>query len=243
MKTLRPLSIVAALALLAASCSIYHPQAVDIPLIDHQGEWRVDASASVSTWVFVPDATTVGISASTGITPWLSAQVHANYGGNNNFYLQAAPGVYKRAGEKAVVEGFLGFGYGSAGYEGNKEGSSSYSYKGTYTLPFGQLNFGWRRLGPVELALGIKAGMLMPSFERLKFDADGNELDGQRLSYTTPNTLLEPQLQFRIGSENVKFALRLGYAWLSDLDNSNSEGGNGFTHDHLTLSSGLSFSF
>lgn len=229
------------LAALAASCSIYHPQAVDIPLIEQPNETRIDASAGLSFWL-LPDAITFGVTASHGFNDWLCGQVHANYGGKDNYYLQAAPGGYLRVGEKAVLEGYVGMGYGGAGYSGENDTAAYYQYKGNYLLPFAQVNFGWRHLGPFEIGFGLKSGVLQPKYEYHRFKSDGTEDLERFRSYDVSNLLLEPQLQMRLGGEHVMFTLRLSYAWLSDLLNEDSSSNN-FTYDFFTISSGLNFRF
>lgn len=244
------------LALLSAGCSIYHPQAVDIPLINHPGDTRVDASLSLSTWV-LPDVMNINATVSHGFNDWLAGQVHINYGGEN-VYGQLAPGAYLPLGEHGLLEGYAGVGMGGAWREkavvtSDSVSQSSYDYSGRFTVPFGQVNIGWHDLSGahIDLALGLKAGAYMPMFSYRKYDADGALVPADCYSYTTPNFLFEPQLLFRIGGEHVKFCLRGSFVWLSDLeggvsDNSttNSDGvANHFTADFFTLSAGLTFSF
>lgn len=239
MKKITPFLMLTALA---ASCSIYHPQAVDIPLIEQPNETRIDASAGLSFWL-LPDAVSLNLTASHGFNNWLSGQVHANYGGKDNYYLQAAPGAYLHVGEKGILEGYIGMGYGGAGYSSQNDTSASYyTYKGNFLLPFAQVNFGWRHLGPFEIGFGLKSGVLQPKYEYHRFKTDGTEDPDRFRSYNTANLLLEPQLQMRLGGEHVMFTLRLGYAWLSNMLNENSESNN-FTYDFFTLSSGLNFRF
>ena len=237
-----------ALAAVAASCSVYRPQIVDIPLIEEKGDTRIDASAGLSLGLFSASAA-FGVTATHGFTDILSGQLHANYAGGSNFYLQAAPGIHTRVGSSATFEAFAGVGYGGSGYDatttstssdGSSSSSGSYSYNGTYLLPFAQLNFGWRHLGPCEIAFGLKAGAFLPDYEYHRYNSEGAEdLDRYR-NYKTTNALLEPQLQFRVGGEKVKYTLRLGYAWLDDVMR-NSE--SNFTYDFLTVSNGITVSF
>ena len=244
--------------LLSTSCSIYHPQAVDIPLINHAGDTRVDASLAMSTWL-LPDVITVNTTVSYGFNDWLAGQVHVNYGGEN-FYTQLAPGAYLPLGEHGLLEGYVGSGFGGAWRKPTLEAGDTasstrhtYDYKGRFSVPFGQVNIGWHDLtgAHIDLALGLKAGAYMPDFTYREYDADGNYLPNESYNYRTPSFLFEPQLVFRIGSENVKFCLRGSFAWLSDLEggtssnsNANSSGGvNNFTADFFTLSAGLNFSF
>lgn len=239
-----------ALLPLLASCSIYHPQAVDIPLINHAGDVRVDANVSMSAWL-VPDATNLNLTGSFGITDVLAGQVHANYGGDNA-YVQAAPGLYFPVGQKFVFESYAGFGYGGIWRNGDgvssrkKEESSytsEYSYSGKYMLPFVQLNGGWHDIGAVHFgfAVGLKVGAYMPDFNYAEYDIDGNALVNRAEHYTKGNLLLEPQVQLGIGGEHVRWVTRFGFSWLSDVTGDSSS--TTFMNDWFTVGTGLQFWF
>ena len=58
MKRIKSALIAALVGLTFASCSIYHPQSVDIPLINHAGDTRVDAAVGVSAFLMLPDVLT-----------------------------------------------------------------------------------------------------------------------------------------------------------------------------------------
>ena len=243
MKTRLLLFSAAVAAIVASSCSIYHPQAVDMPLINHKGDLRIDANASASVWLILPDAININATASYGFTDWLSGQFHANYGGDN-WYLQAAPGAYLSLGGKAVFETYLGMGYGGSNHKDSGSGSDSsssqyYIYKGHYLLPFAQFNIGWRNLGPVDIVFGMKTGLWSPDFEYNRYHADGTVMEDRYVHYNTPNFLLEPQLQLGLGGDRAKFTIRLGYTWMSDLNDASSK----MYHDFLTLGAGLTLCF
>lgn len=246
MKNCRLLPVLFCAALMATGCSIYHPQAVDIPLINHAGDTRVDVAVGTSTWV-LPDVVTFGATMSYGFNDWLAGQVHFNYGGEN-FYGQLAPGAYLPLGEHGLLEGYAGMGMGGAWRDRNEvpqtdstTTASTYDYSGRFSVPFGQLNIGWHDLtgAHIDLALGLKAGAYLPSFTYRHYDAQGALMPDESSRYTTPNFLFEPQLVFRIGGESTKFCVRLSYAWLSDI---NEGGANShFTADLFTLSVGMNF--
>ncbi len=242
----RLLTILAAAALLTlGGCSIYHPQTVDIPLINHPGDTRVDAALGVSTWL-LPDVITLGGTITYGVTEWFAVQGHINYGGDN-IYVQAAPGAYLPLGEHGVLEGYAGYGFGSSWREANTSssdttGTGTYAYSGHFGLPFGQVNIGWHDLSRahIDLAFGLKGGAYLPDYQYNRYNADGELMPDRCSHYSTPNFLIEPQLQFRIGGEHVKYCLRISMAFLSDI---NTNGGEHFTADFLTISNGLTFSF
>lgn len=236
------------LAMLTAGCTtIYHPQTVDIPLINHQGDLRVDASAGLSGIVW-PDVLTLGATASYGFTDWLAGQAHFNYGGNN-IYGQLAPGAYLRLGEKGLLEGYVGLGMGGAWRDEKSKARDTdtslfgrYDYSGSFLLPFVQGNIGWHDLanGHIDLAVGLKTGLYQPSFNFSQFDKSGNLIPDQSYRYGDANFLVEPQFEFRAGGEHVKYCLRLSFTWLSDVANG---GGGRFTYDFFTISNGITFAF
>lgn len=239
-KTILLISMVLSLA----SCSVYHPQAVDIPLINHSGDARVDVSAAMSTWI-VPDVMTLNLTASYGFNDWLTGQIHANFGGDN-YYGQAAPGFYIPLGANSVVEAYVGVGYGggwrdNVDHENSENASRNYSFSGHYLLPFVQGNFGWHDLTSlhIDIGFGIKAGGFKPDFNTFDVNDNGDEIAGTRNDYTTGNFLLEPQFMLRLGGKNMKLTFRMGYAWLSDLYSNP----NKFIYDPLTGSVGLTFFF
>ena len=249
--TMKKITLIAAfVSLMVSACSIYHPQAVDMPLINHKGDVRVEADMSMSAWL-APDAVNMNVTGSTGITDWLAGQLHFNYGGDNA-YMQVAPGAYLNLGENSVLEGYAGFGYGgvwrnadgtSSRKDGESSSSSSYAYSGRYMLPFVQANIGWHDVGAAHFgfAFGLKAGAYMPDFEYNEFNANGEAIAHRYEHYTRGNLLLEPQVQLSLGGEHVRWVSRLGFAWLSDV--SAGEGSTTFMNDWFTVGTGIQLSF
>ncbi len=244
------LTVIVAMLMTLAGCSIYHPQAVDIPLINHAGDGRIDAAIGVSTFV-LPDVVTLGGTVSYGFNDWLAGQAHLNYGGDN-IYAQLAPGAYLPLSAKSVLEGYVGLGAGSA-WRGPTQASAQpqsdtgtihfnkYGYTGGFLLPFIQANIGWHDLtnAHIDLALGLKGGAYCPDFRYEEFDDNGSHIPDNDFFYRTTNMLFEPQLQFRIGGEKIKYCLRVSIVMLGDLSN----GGGKFTTDYFTISNGLTFKF
>ena len=250
MKRIPVLSLVAAAAMAVSSCSIYHPQAVDIPLINHADDVRVDASLGLSTWV-IPDVFTLNATASYGFNDWLAGQAHFNYGGDN-LYAQLAPGAYFPLSENAVVETYVGLGLGGAwrdnissshANENDTTTFHQYGYSGNFFLPFAQANIGWHDLtaAHIDLAFGLKLGAYLPDFDYKKYDDNGNLIVGSDQTYNTANFLVEPQFLFRIGGQRMKFNVKVGFNWLSDIFGSDSYSGP-FTADLFTVSTGFTFS-
>lgn len=234
-------AIILAAVTLLASCSIYHPQSVDMPLIQQRGEVRADVAASASAWLIVPDVVTVGATGTYGVTDWMAAQLHANYG-FDNWYVHAAPGLYKPIGEKFVMESYVGFGYGGVNHtdKSSTDQSTIRSYNGSFALPFVQVDAGWRRLlNHVDIAFGIKTGVFMPNFEYIHYKQDEAHTIDHQETYTNTNMLLEPQIQLRIGGERVSFTMRYGYTWLSHMSSNSGR----MNYDRFTISAGLGFTF
>ena len=232
--------------ILFASCTVYHPQAVDIPLINHAGDTRVDASVSMSMWV-IPDAFNVNATVSHGFNDWFTGQAHINYGGDN-YYAQVAPGYYLPLGTNSVFEVYAGYGFGGVdrtddddakNYDDGTSRKSS-DFSGRYHLPFVQANIGWHDLlsSRFDIGFGLKAGAFMPDYEYHAYDANGDEILSRREVYNTGNLLIEPQLMLRFGGENVRLSVKLGMAVLSDWMNDDA---NGMIYDFLTGSVGLTF--
>ncbi|KWW32026.1 MAG: hypothetical protein AUK63_122 [bacterium P3] len=246
-KIFRLASLTLTVGILFAGCSIYHPQSVDIPLINHNGDTRVDASAALS-WMVIPSTFTVNGTVTHGFNDWLSGQLHANYGGNN-FYVQAAPGTYYPTGDHSVLEGYAGIGFGGAWSDevesnSGSANSNSFAYNGTFLLPFAQANFGWHDLtkAHIDIAVGLKVGAYLPRFSYHELGDSGEILAGTDYDYTRTNLLLEPQMLLRIGGEHLKFNIRFGMAWLNDLLDEESNARN-FYSDVVSASTGLTFFF
>ncbi len=230
--------------LLATGCSIYHPRVVDIPLIDHKGDTRMDVNMG---WTASMDPT-LGLTVSRGFTDWLSGQAHLSVG-FNNAYLQLAPGAYTRVGEKMVLEGYAGVGMASYNMERTDmdgEVDTSYHYYFTYTgsfvMPFVQGNIGWKGLanGHIDLAFSMKAGLYYPTFDYHEFLPDDTPILAHEFHYGNTNVVLEPQFQFRVGNEKVKYCFRVGVCWLSDIMQHPNDY---LMSDFLTISNGVTFSF
>lgn len=245
---MRYVFLAAVMSLTVTSCTVYHPQAVDIPLINHAGDTRVDAAMSMSMWV-VPDAFNINATVSHGFNDWFTGQAHLNYGGDN-YYAQVAPGYYLPLSSKSVFEVYAGYGFGgvdrtndddSRNYgDGTSRKSSDFS--GRFHLPFVQANIGWHDLlsSHFDIGFGLKAGAFLPDYEYHAYDDNGDEILSRREIYNTGNLLIEPQLMLRVGGKKVRFSVKLGVAVMSDWMNDDAKG---MIYDFATGSIGLTFSF
>ena len=190
---------------------------------------------------------TVGITASHGFNDWLAGQAFVSYS-FISVHSSVAAGYYRRLGEKARLECYGGIGY--SGYWTDKTADdlaqdTTKNYlsmtKGHYWLPYVQMNFGWRGLANnhIDIAFGLKTGAYLPDFTYHRYVKPGFWLSEYEARYLTPNLLLEPQLQFGVGNERLKYTVRLGVAFINNMMHGNS---SCFSYDIFTVSTGLVFS-
>lgn len=242
MKKLPLFAVIA--GLMVSGCSVYHPQSVDIPLINHQGDLRVDASLGMSWWL-LPDAFTINGTASYGFTDHIAGQAHINWSGDS-WYGQIAPGYYLPFADVFVFEGYAGLGYGrgtrdNIDKDNSDNAKNNYSFSGNYYLPFVQGNLGvtaWA-LMHLDVAVALKAGLYLPNFDYFDVDGDNNTIPGTLENYGTTNFLLEPQLLIRFGGKFIRTNLKVGLCWMSDLSYSDTK----FIYDYMTVSLGVTFCF
>lgn len=212
-----------------ASCSIYHPQVVSIPLLREKGELQLDASISAaSTFAPIPSSIGVNATGSYAINNWWAVQGFAACDMNKNFYLQAATGAFKPF-ENSVLEGYIGYGFGHSNYENTVKinGVNRYWYikTGNYNICFGQVNYGFTNLtkAHIDLGVGVKLGEFMPNIIYKKYQYVSDDFDyikhGELISdelYNTPFFFVEPQVFIRLGSEKTKFCIKAGMDFPSE---------------------------
>ena len=205
---------------------MYSPQLAEVPLIAHRGDTR--ASVAVKG-IMGLDATL-----STGITNHLALQLYGSVHDEERFYHHTALGYYT-SGDHFAVEGYLGLGYGHGHVMDLNDGTF---VRGTYMLPFAQVNLGWRNLSKAHIDCGIalKYGRFFPIFD-ISQDHYDLETDSWYTTYeysSTRNQLIEPQVFFRIGGERVKYSLQIGYSRFLTNDNA-------LYHSPLTIAMGATF--
>ncbi|MCR4738454.1 MAG: hypothetical protein K5846_09915 [Bacteroidales bacterium] len=194
-------------SVLMTSCIAYRPQVAEMPLIHEKGELQMNGSVGLSAPF--GDAY-VGTTASYGATDWLAVQAHANWNGYKGGYGHAAVGAFK-AWNRAVLEGFIGYGFGGNKWENENTGRE---FTSRYHLPFAQLEFGWAGIakGHIDIGVGVKGGCLFPNLVDWKPATEDHPESIVRS--TEPVALLEPQFFFRAGGKHLKWTLNLGYAQL-----------------------------
>ena len=188
------------ISLLMSGCIVYHPQAVDIPLISKKNDLRVDAGISI-----LPSAQAT---VSYGLTQKIAIQGFGSYGTDDSYYFQGAAGLYKNKGNNKVLEVYsgLGVGYGDA-YRDSNPGD----LMGNYQLYFAQLNYGKisSETSNLEMGFGIKTGYLHSDLS----DQNYYYKYPQNASFDTyhdESILLEPAGFIRLGSGKLKFSVKLG---------------------------------
>ena len=214
-KSIIKLALPLLLTSLFGSCVIYHPHNVDIPLLREKGEVDVDANFSLS-------APLLGAPAFNGTVSFaplnhVGIQAAVCMSNANSFYMQAAGGGFLPMGDNAVLEGYAGYGFGTSVHKSDISGENSYSkVHGHYNLVFGQVNTGWVNLlgGIFDIGFGFKGGLMMPNFEKDLVKASGEVVKEKEL--TDSHVLLQPQFMVRMGWQQVKLSLNIGYAYLSN---------------------------
>jgi hypothetical protein len=204
---LKDLKIFLFLSFFLTGCAVYHPQAADIPLIDHKGEVRLDIGGT-----FIPS---VHSTISYGLTEHIALQAYGSAGLEKRHYFQFAPGIYKSLHDKKVIEIYSGIGLGHA-YSikdpfANLPEATEHSLHGRYQVYFVQLNWGKNTSDPHELdwAIGFKSGLFHSTFEDRDYYENLYEGSPQA-SYKENHILLEPVFAFRTGAEKAKFTFKIG---------------------------------
>jgi len=197
------------LPLAFASCMMYHPHNVDIPLLREQGDLRIDGSASVTA----PLLDGSGLNASISYAPLnhLGVLVSGSVTDTKNAYAHAAIGTFQPFG-KSVLEFYAGAATGHSNYTVNKD--NPYYVDGNYNILFGQLNYGWNDLldGMCDIGFGLRGGVMKPDWQHVSMDDDGTWRIKESVTSTMP--LFEPQMVFRIGGDHLKFAVNFAYSFI-----------------------------
>jgi hypothetical protein len=206
----------------------YAPMAVDIPLINHVDDLRIDGGINAG------NALSLQSTVSLGVTDHLAAQVYTNlpfYPYSGLIYLQSSLGYYDKFLPHSVYELYAGYGVGY----GNFRGSEGYPYgNGIYRMVFLQSNIGQFDMvqRSVDYAFSLKTGLMFPDFV---------VHDGQPFGDIIPigpHVLIEPHIMGRFGKHRLKFHLDFGYCWLYDLKYTIEMG-----YQNINVSLGLNYAF
>lgn len=174
------------------SCGVYYAQIPDLPMLERQGDLRVDACFN---------AYTEGVysTLSYAATDHLGLQGNLNVG-QAGMACQGAMGCYGTHG-KQIFELYAGVGMGATdrvGWWGNR-------LWGNFNTFFVQGDYGWKGLlyNHLDIGFGLKVGRLLGD----SYCSDG-ELGFSKLTEQT--NFVEPVLDIRFGWEHFKFSIRTG---------------------------------
>ena len=213
--------------MIMTSCGVYHPQIVDIPLIEKKNDLRIDAGVSVN-----PSAQAT---VSYGLTDKIAIQTFGSIG--PGYYIQGAIGRFKDLGNQKIMEIYGGFGsgYGSA-YNDAKPGYLS----GNYQLYFMQFNYGKNdcKFANMDFGFGVKSGLLHSNLtDRNYYERYPAEVPYK--TYLDNSFLIEPTVFVRLGGERLKFKFQVGSCWLYKFTNTEEN----LPYSHLNIGLGLNYSF
>ncbi|MDH5400416.1 MAG: hypothetical protein OEX02_19840 [Cyclobacteriaceae bacterium] len=179
---------------------VYHPQTVDIPLINHKKDLSIDAGLS--------SGISVHGSVAYGLTEHIALQAFGSYGPDENHYFQGAVGVFKSFENNKIAELYSGYGYGYGDAYLDAHPGNLY---GNYQQYFVQMNFGSLSSSDraADFGFGLKTGLFRSNFTDRNFYS--LNFDGSQYStYKDNSLLLEPGLFTRLGANRMKFTIKAG---------------------------------
>lgn len=212
-----------------ASCSVYHPELTNIPLMTHRGETQVTVGVQEDVFL-LPQ---LNVDAAYAFADHFAVQGYVGMSSTEFFNTRLAVGYYLPLAHQAVAEVYVGGGYGRSDYQRQKTGDW---YLMGYEPVFAQVNFGWTDLLPVHLDVG--ASCKVGAFA---FDGTDN-YNSEPKAVNGTYGMVEPQLFVRLGGSRVKFQIQGGYNWFWD---PKSEAGKAlaFTFCPLAVGVGVNFRF
>lgn len=214
---------------------MYHPVNTDIPLLEEQGDLRVDASASLSFPLLAQPA--VNATVSYAPLSFIGVQASGNITDGSNYFYKGAIGFYTPIWS-SVFETYFGYGHGHGSYTSSETLPRSIA-KGPYNILFNQLNYGWNSIGGhnVDFGFGVRTGLLRPEFDYTRWNSEGEVT--REDAFSEPCFLLEPQLMVRFGGERLKLSINLTYSFLSGWPTENDH----FNYERLSIATGVNYLF
>ena len=227
MKTKRIPSIVltAAILLFISGCGTYHPQCVDLPLIEHKGDVKLDGGAG-----YLGKTLFGHITAAAGLTDHISVQGHirgtADRKGLGTEYVQIATGYFNKI-NRLNTELYLGYGFRPFAYyySLDDEPEPQGREEGSLHIAFTQFNLGWNSLANshIDIAFGLKVGYMHDSRIRTNYYYDWyyGHIEGRwstEQSIVGNRLLLEPTAEIRAGWTHFKPSLTVGYFYTFPYD-------------------------
>lgn len=217
--------------LIMTSCMVYHPQTVDIPLIEKKNDLRIDAGVSV-----LPSAQAT---VSYGLTDKIAIQTFGSFGSDERYYFQGAVGRFKDLGNQKIMEIYSGFG---SGYGSAHKDSNPGDLQGDYQLYFMQFNYGKNdcKFAHMDYGFGVKTGLLHSSLTDRNYYYyyyGGYPTEAPYKTYLDNSFLIEPTIFVRLGGERLKFKFQVGSCWLYKFTNTEKS----LPYSHLNIGLGLNY--
>lgn len=195
---------------LLASCSVYHPQLADIPLMEEKGELRVDAAASMTELYAVK----ANLTATYAFADHLAVQAFGSLGEEQRYHIHGALGCFEAFDNHTVIELYGGAAKGF-GFAENNWYIDDGRLDADYNLVFTQLNYGWVSPGDFDIGMGVRVGQLHNLTSDFSYYGNYSNREVQTLSYDERSLLVEPVAFMRFGGEHVKVCFKMGFCWLS----------------------------
>ena len=197
------------ISMIITSCCVYHPQTVDIPLIKHKHDLRIDAGISI-----IP---TANATISYGLTNKIAIQGFGTIENEDGYYLQIAPGLYKNFKNQTIGELYAGFGFG---YGDAHRDATFGNLFGNYQIYFVQFNFGRHdsKFLKMDYGVGLKTGFFHSNLTDQNYYRWYSE-NGPFASYDEKSILVEPLAFARFGGEKIKFSIKVGICRIFKITN------------------------
>ncbi|MDR0436702.1 MAG: hypothetical protein LBH22_00210 [Bacteroidales bacterium] len=203
MKRIKNQIIIVFSLLMLCGCTAYYPQLVHIPLIEGQGDLKIDWTNFLALGgLDEEDGARHGLvggtlTATYGATDWLAVQGYMGFDILGRAHLQGALGIFNKFDNKTVIELYGGYGIGRSGWKDDKSGNY---VDGSYQLTFAQFNIGQNGIGSPNLdyGFGLKSGYIFGTHKAEK------QNDGW---------VVEPSAFLRFGGEKIKISIQVNYLW------------------------------
>lgn len=206
-----------ALAALFASCNVYHPQVVDIPLLHEQGQIQTQVSASCTEAAILSPAANATVSVA--ITDHIGMQAFGDVSSSSHYYGHLAGGYFTSLTDHMVLEAYLGIGAGHGHINGSRVAGTHTNHDGlttNFTEEFLQLNWGMVNVANTtfDFGVGVRGGMLdNDTDECCYYEHYGENPDR---SYHEHHLFAEPQVMVRYGWDRFRFSVQYAYGFLQD---------------------------
>ena len=225
--TIRTLLSALLAGLTMASCAVYVPQTADIPHLTQQGDMQGSLSLDMANAAFA-------LSLSGAPTHHLGLMLSGSLSMDEqpNTTLRPAVGYYHSWNNRLMLATYVSADWRHRHYT-DIDRQEWLDYH-TTTL-FGQVDFVWAPAPWFDLCSRLSIGNLHHTGTRTALLPDGTTSTSPRLGN---NLIIEPTLQLRVGSQNLKFYLSGTFA---ELCASPSQGKPAFAP--FTLGIGLNYRF